>query len=126
MRSVTIAGDRRSVIATRWRLFDGRAGEDAVQVWLEPTAAGVILRTQECGDGVAGTSGFVTVETSLTIGRQALFTLAFALVMDRLDLDPTAPPLDVLATAFRGDAEASASVRRRLEDLGLPYEFGMR
>lgn len=115
------------MIETRWQLFYGRAGADTAQVWLEPTSGGgVVLRTQEWGPGVERAFGFDTVETRLSIGPQALFTLAFALVMDRPELDATGPPLETLADAYRGDDAASAHARRRLEELGLPYEFSLR
>lgn len=95
-------------------------------VWLEEADSGVALRTHEWGAGVERTFGSDTVETSVAIGAPALFTLACALVMDDLELDPTAPALDVLAAAYSGNAAASAEVRRRLEALGLAYEFTMR
>lgn len=107
-------------------LFDGRAGEDRVLVWLEPAGGGVLLRTEEWGDGIERNFGFDSIETAVRIGGEALSTLAAALVMDRPELDPTASPLDVVAAAYRGDSAASATIRRRLDELGLPYEFTMR
>jgi hypothetical protein len=115
------------VIDTRWTLFDGRAGEGTAQVWLERMAnGGARLRTQEWGAGVERAFGAERIETWLTIGPQALFTLAFALVMDRPELPPADPPMDTLAAAYRADDAASEHARRRLEELGLPYEFSLR
>ena len=111
---------------TRWTLFDGPAAADRALVWLEEADSGVALRTHEWGAGVERTFGFDAIESSVAIGGPALFTLACALVMDDPELDPTAPPLDVLAAAYRGKAAASAEVRRRLDALGLPYECTMR
>jgi hypothetical protein len=87
---------------------------------------GVRLSTHEWGPGVERAFGSDAIETWLTIGPQALFTLAFALVMDRPALPPTDPPLEILAAAYRGDDAASAHARRRLEELGLAYEFALR
>jgi hypothetical protein len=68
--------------------------------------------------------------TEISLDRESvgpeLFTLAFALVVDNPDLDLTASPVELLATAYRGDSAASAHVRRRLEELGLKYDFAMR
>ena len=114
------------MLETKPTLFDGPAGEDHAQVWLEPAGAGVILKTQEWGSGVEQNFGFDTVETALTIGGPELSTLAYALVADDPELDLTASPIELLATAYRGDSAASANVRRRLEELGLAYEFAMQ
>jgi len=62
------------VLDTRLTLFNGAAGEDRAQVWLELAGAGVVLRTQEWGPGVECNFGFDTIE-SLTIGGLKLFTL---------------------------------------------------
>lgn len=51
---------------------------------------------------------------------------AFALVMDDAELDLTAPPIEALAAACRGDAAAASHVRRRLEELDLPFELHLR
>lgn len=108
-------------------LFDGRAGQDTAHVWLEPAPnGGACLRTEEWGPGVERAFGFDTIETSLTIGARALFTLAFALVMDRPELEATASPMETLAAAYRGDDAVSAHARQRLEELGLTYEFALR
>jgi hypothetical protein len=107
-------------------LFDGRAGEDKVIVWLEPAGSGALLRTEEWGDGIERNFGFDSIETAVRIGGPALATLAAALVMDRPELDGTAPPIAVVAAAYRGDSAASATIRRRLDELGLDYEFTMR
>lgn len=114
------------MIDTKWTLFDGRAGEDHAQVWLEHAGPGVTLRTQEWGPGVERNFGWDTIETWLRIDGPALFTLAFALVADHPELDPTASPMEILAAAYRGDSAASAHLRMRLDELGLAYEFTMR
>ncbi|MBA2264740.1 MAG: hypothetical protein H0W98_08875 [Chloroflexi bacterium] len=114
------------MIDTKLTLFDGRAGEDSAQVWLEPDGAGVTLRTQEWGPGVERNFGWDTIETWLRIDGPALFTLAFALVADHPELDPTASPMEILAAAYRGDSAASAHLRMRLDELGLAREFTMR
>jgi hypothetical protein len=114
------------VIDPKLSLFDGRAGEDKVIVWLEPVGSGALLRTEEWGDGIERHFGFDSIETAVHIGGPALATLAAALVMDRPELDGTASAIEVVAAAHRGDSAASATVRRRLEELGLDYEFTMR
>lgn len=114
------------MIETRWLLFDGRAGEDMAQVWLEPTGTGAVIRSQSWGPGVERHFGFDTIETSLTLDDTALTTLAHALVMDRPDIDPTMPPIDTLAAAYRGDSAATSHARMRLDELSLPYEFILR
>jgi hypothetical protein len=45
--------------------------------------------------------------------------------MDRPEIDPTAPPIDVLAEAYRRDAAATSHARRRLDELGIAYAFTM-
>ena len=114
------------MIETGGTLFSGSAGEDRAWVELVPAGDGAILRTEEWGPGVERWFGFDTIETTTSIGAHALRVLAFALVGDRPDLDPTLEPIELLAAAFRGDAAASAHVRRRLDELELPYEFSMR
>ena len=70
------------MIETQWTLFNGRAGEDAAQVWLEAAGQGAVMRTQSWGPGVERHFGFDTIETWLRIDGPSLATLAHALVMD--------------------------------------------
>lgn len=114
------------MIGSKYSLFDARAGEDRVLVWFEPDGSGALLRTEEWGDGIERNFGFDSIETAVRIGDPALATLAAALVMDRPELDASASPIEVVAAAYRGDSAASATIRRRLEELGLDYEFTMR
>lgn len=114
------------VIDTKWTLFDCRAGEDRAQVWLEPAGSGVTLLTHEWGPGVERALGWDTIETWLSIGASALGVLSYALVADHPELDATSSPIELLAAAYRGDSAASAHVRRRLDALGLNYDFTMR
>jgi hypothetical protein len=114
------------MLETRWLLFGGRAGEDTAQVWLEPKGTGAVIRSQSWGPGVERHFGFDTIETSLTLDDIALATLAHALVMDRPDIDPTMPPIETLASAYRGDSAATSHARLRLDELSLPCEFTLR
>lgn len=114
------------MIEIRWTLFEGRAGGDTAQVWLEPDGEGAVLRSRSWGPGVERYFGSDTIETSVRIDGAALFTLAAALVMDRPELDSTAPALDTLAAAYRGDSAATSRLRARLDELGLPCEFTLR
>jgi hypothetical protein len=107
-------------------LFSGPVGGDRALVDLEPAGAGAVLRTQEWGPGVEQHFGWDTIETWTTIGAHALRVLAYALVADRPDLDPTLEPFELVAAALRGDSAASATVRNRLDELELPYTFEMR
>jgi len=107
-------------------LFDGPAGEDTAQVWLEPLAAGAVIRSQSWGPGVERYFGFDTIETTLTLSDLALSTLAHALVMDRPDIDPTMPPIETLAAAYRGNSVATSHARARLDELSLAYECSLR
>jgi len=125
-RSVTSYAHHSGVIETKWLLFDGPAGEDMAEVWLEPIATGAVIRTQSWGPAVERHFGFDTIETSLTLDVTALATLAYALVMDRPDIDPTMPPIETLAAAYRGDSAATSHARLRLDELSLPYEFTLR
>ena len=121
-----MAADDGDVIETGGTLFSGSVGEDRALVDLVPAGEGVTLRTQEWGPGVERGFGFDTIETTTSIGAHALRVLAFALVGDRPDLDPTLEPIELVAAAFRGDSAASAHVRRRLDELDLPYELTLR
>ena len=114
------------MIETGGTLFGGSAEEDRALVDLVPAGDGAVLRTHQWGSGVELGDGFDTIETTTSIGAHALRVLAFALVGDRPDLDPTLEPIELVAAAFRGDSAASANVRRRLDELELPYEFTMR
>lgn len=125
-RTVTISLHHRNVPDKRWTLFDGRAGDDTAQVWLEPAGSGVVIRSQSWGPGVERHFGFDTIETCLRLDESALATLAHALVMDRPELDPTMLPLETLAAAYRGDSAATSHARIRLDELSLPYEFTLR
>ena len=82
-----------------------------------PAGDGAVLRTHQWGPGVELGFGFDTIETTTSIGAHALRVLAFALVGDRPDLDPTLEPIELVAAAFRGDSAASAHVRCRLDEL---------
>ena len=125
-RSVTTCTHHPGVIETRWLLFDGWAGEDTAQVWLEPIATGAVIRSQSWGPGAERHFGLDTVETSLTLDVTALAVLAHALVMDRPDIDPTMPPIETLAAAYRGDSAATSHARMRLDELSIPYEYVLR
>jgi hypothetical protein len=126
IRTVANRSHRADVPDKRWTLFDGRAGDDTAQVWLEPGDSGVVIRSQSWGPGVERGFGFDTLETCLQLRGSALSTLAHALVMDRPELDPTMPPIETLAAAYRGDSAATSHARRRLDELSLPYEFTLR
>ena len=114
------------MLDTRWTLFDGRAGDDTALVWLEAIGGGAVIGSQSWGPGVEANFGFDTIETVLRLEGAALSTLAHALVMDRAELDPSLPPIEVLAAAYRGDSAATSHARRRLEELSLTYEFQLR
>ena len=125
-RTVTISLHGRDVPDKKWTLFDGRAGDDTAQVWLEPVGPGAVIRSQSWGPGVERSFGFDTLETRLSLDGAALATLAHALVMDRPELDPTMSPIETLAAAYRGDSAATSHARLRLDELSLPYEFTLR
>ena len=125
-QSVATRAQGADVIDTGWTLFDGRAGGDHARVWLERTGSGVTLQTHEWGSGVEHAFGWEAIETWLQIGATALSVLAYALVADHPELDPSASPIELLAAAYRGDSAASPHVRGRLDELGLEYEFTMR
>jgi hypothetical protein len=125
-RCVTSGQDDPHVPDQSRTLFDGRAGDDSAQVWLEPAESGVVIRSQSWGPGVERHFGFDTMETCLRLGQSALATLAHALVMDRPELDPTMSPIETLAAAYGGDSAATSHARRRLDELRLPYEFTLR
>jgi hypothetical protein len=107
----------------RWRLFDGAVGEDRTHVWIEADGAGAVIRSHSWGAGVERNFGSNAIETWLTLDAPALETFAHALVMDRPEIDPTAPPIDVLAEAYRGDSAATSRAQRRLDELGIAYAF---
>jgi hypothetical protein len=111
------------VLKTRWTLFDGPAGEDRTDVWIEADGAGAVMRSHSWGPGIECHFGSSAVETWLIVDARALETFAHALVMDRPEIDPTAPPIDVLADAYRGDSAATSRARRRLDELGIAYAF---
>lgn len=114
------------MIETRWTLFDGRAGEDTAQVWLEAAGDGAVIRTQSWGPDVERHFGFDTIETWLRIDGPALNVLAHALVMDLPELDAGASPIETIAAAYLGDSAATSRARTRLDELDLPYEFSLR
>lgn len=108
------------------RLFEGRAGEDSALVWLEPDGRDVVVRSESWGPGVERWFGSDGLETALRIAEPELVVLAAALVADDPDLDSTAPAIQVLASAYRGDSAATSHLRDRLDALGLPAQFSMR
>ena len=108
------------------RLFDGRAGDDSALVWLEPDGRGAVLRSESLGPGVERAFGSDALETALHIGATELEVLAAALVADHPELDSTAPAIEVLAVAYRGDSATTKHVRHRLDALGLTATFTMR
>ena len=114
------------MIETEWTLFNGRAGEDAAQVWLEAAGQGAVIRTQSWGPGVDRHFGSATLETWLQIDGPSLATLAHALVMDLPDLDSGGSPIETIAAAYHGDSAATSHARQRLDELDLPYEFSLR
>ena len=108
------------------RLFEGRAGEDSALVWVEPDGRGAVVRSQSWGAGVERWFGSDGFETALHIGASELEVLAAALVAELPEVDGTAPAIEVLAAAYRGDSAATTHVRERLDALGLPATFTMR
>ena len=106
----------------KWTLFDGLAGGDHAQVWLEPSGSGVTMLTHSWGPGVERWFGSDTLETWLTIGPTAFAVLSYALVADHPDVDATGPPIELLAAIYRGDSAATTNLRKRLDALGLEYE----
>ena len=114
-----------AVAKERWILFDGPAGEDRARVWVEPDDSGAMIRSHSWGPGVERHFGSDAVETWLTLDAPALETFAHALVMNRPEIDPTAPPIDTLAEAYGGDSAATSHARRRLDELGIAYAFTM-
>ena len=113
------------MLKTRWTLFDGPAGEDRTHVWIEADGAGAAIRSHSWGPGVDRNFGSDAIETWLSVDGRGLETFAHALVMDRPEIDPTAPPIDVVAEAYRGDSAATSHARRRLDELGIAYAFTM-
>jgi hypothetical protein len=114
-----MAGSRRV-------LFHGRAGGDHATVWLEADGSAVVIRTDEWGAGLEHALGSESIETWLRVDGRSLATLVAALVMERPELDPVAPAIDVLAAAYAGDSAASAHARQALRALDLPFEFHIR
>lgn len=114
------------MIQAATKLFEGRAGEDATLVWLEPHGGGVVVRSESWGPGVERWFGSDGLETALHIGRPELDVLAAALVAERPELDSTAPAVEVIAAAYRGDSAATTHLRERLEALGLAATITMR
>lgn len=99
---------------------------DTAKVWLETEGNGVVICTHSWGPGAGRHFGSDAIETWLHLDGLALWTLVCALIMDDAELDPTAPPIEVLAAAYRGDSAATSHVRRRLEELDLPFPFHLR
>ncbi len=114
------------MIDTGTTLFDGGAGEDSVLVWVEPAGRGAVVRSQSWGLGVERWFGSNGLETALHIGAPELEVLAAALVAELPELESTAPAIQVLASACRGDSAATTHVRERLDALGLAATFTMR
>ena len=114
------------MIAVGGVLFDGRAGEDRAFVWIEPDGRDVVVRSESWGPGVEHWFGSDGVETALRIAEPELVVLAAALVADDPALESTAPAIQILASAYRGDSAATSHLRERLDALGLRAQFSMR
>ena len=127
-RSVALPTHHGGVLKTRSTLFDGPPGEDHTDVWIEADGAGAVIRSHSWGPDVERHFGSDAIETWLILDARALETVAHALVMDWPAIDPTTPPIDTLAEAYRGSA-AISHARRRLDELGVrtacrPPEMG--
>src|SRR5687768_1024016 len=95
-QSVAIDAHDWLVIDTKWTLFDGLAGGDHATVWMEPSGSGITILTHSWGPGVERWFGSETLETWLTIGTTELAVMCSALVADHPEVDPTAPPIELL------------------------------
>jgi hypothetical protein len=108
-------------------LFDDRAGEDTVQVWITTESGAFVLRTQEWGEGIERHFGYDTIETWLTVPSGSVTALAERMRADQPDLaDADTDDVEAISRWLMGDSAASAHIRMRLDELGMPYEFHMR